>query len=68
MNIFEFKFVQPQYTTGPAPSIKCLLATAEASSPETVVAATIEEALLVFKRNRPGCSIISIVYRGPALT
>jgi hypothetical protein len=68
MNIFEFKSVPPQYTTGPGPSIKCLLATAEASSPETIIAATIEEALLVFKRNRPGYNILSIVYRGPALT
>jgi len=68
MNIFEFKFVRQTYTTGPAPSWEACLAQAESSSPETVIAATIEESLLVFKRNRPGCSIVSIIYRGPALT
>jgi hypothetical protein len=63
MNLFEYHFILPHYTTGPGPNLRTAV-----PEVETVVAATIEESLLVFKRNKPGSTITCITNRGPALT
>ena len=68
MNIYEFRYIEPQFVTGPRGPFPTSDEGIHNCPVDKVVAATFDEAVLVFKRNRPGAAILALTYRGTVLT
>jgi hypothetical protein len=68
MNIYEFRYIEPQFVTGPRSPLPTVDESIQNCPLDKVVAATFDEAVLIFKRNRPGAAILALTYRGVVLT